>query len=185
MWSAASGTRTRTAITGQGILSPSCLPIPPLRHAYDHYVKERAANGARTRDLDLGKVALYQLSYCRLFSVARSISLNASAKVQVFFESTNFLRVFFQKNAILLVHLIYNILSKLPKRFLLVWFGRKTIDWGLVFILYKICSGMWKKHVSRPVHDGLKACFCVPTARFGDFGVLRSLPLWSFGAICF
>ena len=29
---AASGTRTRTAITGQGILSPSCLPIPPLRH---------------------------------------------------------------------------------------------------------------------------------------------------------
>ena len=29
--SAASGTRTRTAITGQGILSPSCLPIPPLR----------------------------------------------------------------------------------------------------------------------------------------------------------
>ncbi len=29
-----------------------------------HY-KKRAANGARTRDLDLGKVALYQLSYCR------------------------------------------------------------------------------------------------------------------------
>ena len=31
MGCAASGTRTRTAITGQGILSPSCLPIPPLR----------------------------------------------------------------------------------------------------------------------------------------------------------
>ena len=31
---AASGTRTRTAITGQGILSPSCLPIPPLRLGY-------------------------------------------------------------------------------------------------------------------------------------------------------
>ncbi len=30
------------------------------------YDKERAANGARTRDLDLGKVALYQLSYCRI-----------------------------------------------------------------------------------------------------------------------
>ena len=28
---AASGTRTRTTISGQGILSPSCLPIPPLR----------------------------------------------------------------------------------------------------------------------------------------------------------
>ncbi len=30
------------------------------------YNKKRAANGARTRDLDLGKVALYQLSYCRI-----------------------------------------------------------------------------------------------------------------------
>ena len=29
--SAASGTRTRTTVSGQGILSPSCLPIPPLR----------------------------------------------------------------------------------------------------------------------------------------------------------
>ena len=28
---AASGTRTRTTVSGQGILSPSCLPIPPLR----------------------------------------------------------------------------------------------------------------------------------------------------------
>ena len=28
--------------------------------------KKRAANGTRTRDLDLGKVALYQLSYCRM-----------------------------------------------------------------------------------------------------------------------
>ena len=27
--------------------------------------RKRAANGTRTRDLDLGKVALYQLSYCR------------------------------------------------------------------------------------------------------------------------
>ena len=29
--------------------------------------KKRAANGTRTRDLDLGKVALYQLSYFRIF----------------------------------------------------------------------------------------------------------------------
>jgi hypothetical protein len=28
----------------------------------------RAKNGARTRDLDLGKVALYQLSYFRIFN---------------------------------------------------------------------------------------------------------------------
>ena len=30
--SARNGNRTRTAITGQGILSPSCLPIPPSGH---------------------------------------------------------------------------------------------------------------------------------------------------------
>ena len=29
---ARNGNRTRTAITGQGILSPSCLPIPPSGH---------------------------------------------------------------------------------------------------------------------------------------------------------
>jgi hypothetical protein len=46
----------------QGILSPSCLPIPPSER---HYYRYRAENGTRTRDLDLGKVALYQLSYFR------------------------------------------------------------------------------------------------------------------------
>ena len=34
---------------------------------YLNTIKKRAANGARTRDLDLGKVALYQLSYCRTY----------------------------------------------------------------------------------------------------------------------
>ena len=29
--------------------------------------KTRAANGTRTRDLQLGKLKLYQLSYCRIF----------------------------------------------------------------------------------------------------------------------
>ena len=42
----------------QGILSPSCLPIPPFERL-------RAENEARTRDPDLGKVVLYQLSYFR------------------------------------------------------------------------------------------------------------------------
>ena len=37
------------------------------------FFRKRAANGTRTRDLDLGKVALYQLSYCR-------ISYNVSCK---------------------------------------------------------------------------------------------------------
>ena len=30
------------------------------------YIRKRAANETRTRDLDLGKVVLYQLSYCRI-----------------------------------------------------------------------------------------------------------------------
>ena len=48
---------------GQGILSPSCLPIPPFEHPF----RERAENETRTRDPNLGKVMLYQLSYFRRF----------------------------------------------------------------------------------------------------------------------
>ena len=42
----------------RGILNPLCLPIPPLGQI-------GAGNEARTRDPDLGKVVLYQLSYFR------------------------------------------------------------------------------------------------------------------------
>ena len=56
------GTWTRTGITTHWILSPACLPIPPLKQIFWY----RAKNGVRTRDLDLGKVALYQLSYFRV-----------------------------------------------------------------------------------------------------------------------
>ena len=70
----------RHAFKGQGILSPSCLPIPPLRHLHK---KSRlpsgpcgAENETRTRDPDLGKVVLYQLSYFRF--------ANCAAKVQLF-----------------------------------------------------------------------------------------------------
>ena len=62
--------------------------------------KKRAENGTRTRDPNLGKVVLYQLSYFRLFpNFHRSVPLNASAKVQHFFEPTKFFSVFFIKNA--------------------------------------------------------------------------------------
>ena len=47
---------------GQGLLSPSCLPIPP----FEHPRRERAENETRTRDPNLGKVMLYQLSYFRV-----------------------------------------------------------------------------------------------------------------------
>ena len=43
---------------------------------FNTYLK-RAANETRTRDLNLGKVALYQLSYCR---ISTRISLNALQK---------------------------------------------------------------------------------------------------------
>ena len=51
------------------------LPIPPPGH-YQHL---RAANETRTRDPDLGKVVLYQLSYCR-----RKISSPRSVMYQHF-----------------------------------------------------------------------------------------------------
>ena len=57
---------------GQGILSPSCLPIPPFEHPYKK--KKRAENETRTRDPNLGKVMLYQLSYFRIFSTGAKIS---------------------------------------------------------------------------------------------------------------
>ena len=42
-----------------------CMAILPTRH-----LTFGAGNEARTRDLDLGKVALYQLSYTRLVLTA-------------------------------------------------------------------------------------------------------------------
>jgi hypothetical protein len=51
------------------ILSPACLPIPPSEHPVkkkEQFAPSRARNGIRTRDPDLGKVVLYQLSYSRL-----------------------------------------------------------------------------------------------------------------------
>ena len=45
-------------------------------------IKKRAKNGSRTRDLNLGKVALYQLSYFRLLFYA--------AKVLIIFQIDSF-----------------------------------------------------------------------------------------------
>ena len=44
--------------------------------------KNGAANGARTRDLHLGKVALYQLSYCRILKCA--LGRNRTTDTQIF-----------------------------------------------------------------------------------------------------
>ena len=76
-------TRTHTALR----------PLPPQSSVYTNFttcagtIKKRwAENGTRTRDPNLGKVVLYQLSYFR----------NCDAKVGIIFESANVLVIFFQ-----------------------------------------------------------------------------------------
>ena len=41
--------------------------LPNPRKPLIHWLFRRATDGARTRDLHLGKVAYYQLYYCRIF----------------------------------------------------------------------------------------------------------------------
>ena len=63
-------------------------------------MSKRAENGTRTRDPNLGKVVLYQLSYFRLFNPnQRCISPNAVAKVMLFFEPPKLFAIFLQENA--------------------------------------------------------------------------------------
>ena len=57
-----------------------------------------AENGTRTRDPNLGKVVLYQLSYFRIFIPRRGASLSiADAKVLLFSEPPKLFAFFFQK----------------------------------------------------------------------------------------
>ena len=80
---------------GQGILSPSCLPIPP----FEHPRRERAENETRTRDPNLGKVMLYQLSYFRV--------LFDGCKDKEFYNIYQILHPFFLfKNVIFLLSLL-------------------------------------------------------------------------------
>ena len=62
-----------------------------------------AENETRTRDPDLGKVVLYQLSYFRIFERSLSASFSkAGAKVLLFFDMTKFLCKKNQKKCIFL-----------------------------------------------------------------------------------
>ena len=70
-----SGTWTRTPIQAQdfksGVSTNSTIRATPdwtvgLQSFFRTFVVWRARNGIRTRDPDLGKVVLYQLSYSRL-----------------------------------------------------------------------------------------------------------------------
>ena len=77
----------------QGILSPSCLPIPPFEHPF----KERAENETRTRDPNLGKVMLYQLSYFRIVYSIVSCFPDCECKGIAFSETTKTFEHFFYK----------------------------------------------------------------------------------------
>ena len=85
------------------------LPIPPPLRSQKLRIQNRipvvskcwAENGTRTRDPNLGKVVLYQLSYFRLFpNFHRSVPLNAVAKVLHFSEPTKFFSDFFSKKVL-------------------------------------------------------------------------------------
>ncbi len=80
---------------GQRILSPSCLPISPfgrlkknLHVSNRRFFLSRAENETRTRDPDLGKVVLYQLSYFR------SINRFGCANIHTFFISKSLVSIF-------------------------------------------------------------------------------------------
>ena len=56
-----------------------------------------AENGTRTRDPDLGKVVLYQLSYFRLKPLTRTISLDCGCKGNAFQRTDKIFKHFFAK----------------------------------------------------------------------------------------
>jgi hypothetical protein len=77
----------------------SASTIPPPGHKFlknlKKGLKKRAGNGTRTRDPDLGKVVLYQLSYSRVHPERRCkyISFFISSKYPAAFLGTLFIYV--------------------------------------------------------------------------------------------
>ena len=114
---------------GQGILSPSCLPIPP----FEHPRRERAENETRTRDPNLGKVMLYQLSYFRNFRFRLLIFIScfpiADAKVVLFSKPPKLFRTFYN-TFITLFHQIPHYQYKLELSFFYI--SRHTVS--IIFI---------------------------------------------------
>ena len=66
---------------------------------------KRAENGTRTRDPDLGKVVLYQLSYSRVLSLSHEEEhfSKCGAKVAHFFEPPKYFTTFFIINRFLFI----------------------------------------------------------------------------------
>ena len=69
---------------GQRILSPSCLPF---HHSSILKREKRAENETRTRDPNLGKVMLYQLSYFRMENGCKDKQFSRFCQI-FFYKST-------------------------------------------------------------------------------------------------
>ena len=64
------------------------LPIPPPGHSHRRDT-DGAKNGTRTRDPNLGKVVLYQLSYFRICECKDNFTFRFMQEVLSFFSSGN------------------------------------------------------------------------------------------------
>ena len=73
------------------------LPIPPPGQKVSN-ISKRAENETRTRDPNLGKVMLYQLSYFRICNRCFSIAV---AKVGIFLISASIRNTFFSRKSAL------------------------------------------------------------------------------------
>ena len=75
-------------------LKVACIPISPPAQGL---LKSWAENGTRTRDPNLGKVVLYQLSYFRkVLQILRDFYLSfADAKLRLFFDMTKYFYKYF------------------------------------------------------------------------------------------
>ena len=88
------------------------LPIPPPGHktfqennlcSFPVVSIRRAENGTRTRDPNLGKVVLYQLSY---FRIKRLQFFNCGCKSNIFFLNTQLFPVYFSKKLLICIFLL-------------------------------------------------------------------------------
>ncbi len=88
-----------TRPNGHYPLKVARLPIPPPGHSTVGGLKIGAKNGTRTRDPDLGKVVLYQLSYFRILIIFAGVTLSfpsfALQSYNLFLNCANLLSVFF------------------------------------------------------------------------------------------
>ncbi len=80
-----------TQPNGHYPLKVACLPIPPPGQVFPYLLEPHrneplrgAKNGTRTRDPDLGKVVLYQLSYFRISRNFRFLAFPTEIRISLF-----------------------------------------------------------------------------------------------------